>query len=97
MCHGGIPDATQRKRLLADLLASEGSVLFAEGQLEVAEKVLLEAAQRSRETRGELDSFTAHVHVLLGQVNTQRGEVEKALDHFSEAWQAPLKPSFSLR
>lgn len=34
VCHGGIPDVRQRKRLEANLLASEGQVLFAEGQLE---------------------------------------------------------------
>eukprot|EP00913_Durusdinium_trenchii_P035843 g33540.t2 len=88
VCSGGVYDELQCRRLQADLLASEGAVAFAEGQLEVAEKVLLDAARLGRETRGELDRFTAHVHILLGQVATQRGHVDKAIDHFSDAWQA---------
>jgi len=88
VCNGGISDKLQCQRLQADLLASEGSICFAEGQLEAAEKVLMDAARLGRETRGGLDRFTAQVHILLGQVATQRGNVDKAIDHFSDAWEA---------
>ncbi|CAK9052460.1 unnamed protein product, partial [Durusdinium trenchii] len=69
----------------------------------VAEKVLLDAARLGRETRGELDRFTApgSPNSARGgrgssgkdlwwwhcEVATQRGHVDKAIDHFSDAWQ----------
>lgn len=88
VCNGGIYGDLQCRRLQADLLASEGTICFAEGQLEAAEKALMDAARLGRETRGGLDRFTAQVHILLGQVATQRGNVDKAIDHFSDAWEA---------
>ncbi|CAE7153041.1 CBP3, partial [Symbiodinium pilosum] len=90
VCHGGIYDDRQHQRLQADLLVAEGSVYLAQGQLEAAEKILLEAARLGRETRGELDQEAAHVHLLLGQVASQKGDYDKAIDHLSEAWRTRL-------
>ncbi|CAJ1361115.1 unnamed protein product [Effrenium voratum] len=87
VCSGGIYDEMQCQRLQADLMASEGAVCFAEGQLEAAERVLMDAARMGRETRGELDRFASHVHMLLGEVASKRCNVDRAIDHFSEAWQ----------
>jgi len=87
VCNGGIYDDPQHLRLQADLLVAEGSVQLAQGQLEAAGKTLMEAARLGRETRGELDEEAAHVHLLLGQVASQKGDFEKAIDHLSEAWE----------
>lgn len=67
VCNGGIYGDLQCRRLQADLLASEGTICFAEGQLEAAEKALMDGTRLGRETRGGLDRFTAQVHILLGQ------------------------------
>jgi len=88
VCSGGIYDDAQCRRLQADLLAAEGAVSLAEGQLQAAEKVLMEAAHVGREACGETDDRAARVHLLLGKTAQQRGNHDKAMDHFESAWEA---------
>lgn len=87
VCGGGVYDDIQCQRLQADLLASEGAIELAEGRLALAEKALQESLRLGREMRGDMDSWAARLHIMLGEVKQRQRRFDEAVDHYSAAWE----------